>query len=146
MKKAKIVLRTDNAKIPTRGSEYSAGYDLYACLEQDEIEIKPHTTYKVPTGISVQCPKGHFGAIFARSGLASKQGLRPANCVGVVDEDFTGEIMVMLHNDTDEVQKIANGNRVAQLVFIKYSAVKWIQVETLNNTERGNGGFGSTGK
>lgn len=145
MKSVKIVKMNELAKIPTCGSKKSAGYDLYACITDNEITIKPHTTEKIHTGIQVKSPKNHFGAIFARSGLATKQSLRPANCVGVVDEDYTGEIMVALHNDSDTSQVIKNGDRIAQLVFIKYKKVKWKECESLPSTERGSGGFGSTG-
>ena len=137
-------LRPD-AMMPTQGSEYAAGYDLYAC-DMSVVEIPPHTTAKVGTGLSIQPPHGYFGAIFARSGLASKQGLRPANCVGVCDEDYTGEYIVALHNDTDETQTIKHGDRIAQLVFVPYLNVNFKEVDTLDKTKRGSDGFGSTGK
>lgn len=140
----------ENATIPTRGSEYAAGYDLYAAPNLQEgshsIIIEPHTTEKIGTGIAVQCPKGTFGAIFARSGLATKQGLRPANCVGVVDEDYTGEVIVAIHNDTDQPKEINYNERIAQIVFIPYIAGDLIEVKELETTDRGNSGFGSTGK
>ena len=111
----------DDAVVPTKGSEYAAGYDLYAHLgEHEMVLIKPHETAKIGTGIAVKPPKGTFGAVFARSGLATKQGLRPANCVGVCDYDYRGEYIVALHNDTEEDRTIANGDRIAQLVFIPY--------------------------
>lgn len=135
-----------NAKIPTRGSEYAAGYDLYACLDRDLITIYPSKTIKVGTGLAIQPPEGYFGAIFARSGLATKNGLRPANCVGVCDEDYTGEYIVAIHNDTDVNQYIHNGDRIAQLVFMPYLDVSFEQVKSLDETDRGSGGFGSTGK
>ena len=132
------------AKTPTRGSEYAAGYDLYSA--EDKIIIFPHSTTKIGTGIAAEIPEGYFGAIFARSGLASKQGLRPANCVGVVDADYRGEIIVALHNDTDIKQEIAAGERIAQLVIMPFLPVEFTEVENLSETVRGEGGFGSTGK
>lgn len=135
-----------DAIIPSCGSDYAAGYDLYASFDSDNIAINPHETIKIGTGISIQPPKGYFGAIFARSGIATKNGLRPANCVGVCDEDYTGEYIIAVHNDTDNVQIISNGERIAQLVFLPYLQVKFIEVEQLNKTERGSGGFGSTGR
>lgn len=143
--KVNIVKLKPNAIIPTQGSEYAAGYDLYACNEQ-AIAIPPHSTIKVGTGIAIQPPKGYFGAIFARSGLATKNGLRPANCVGVCDEDYTGEYIVALHNDTDNFQSIAVHERIAQLVFLPYLNVEFEEVDALDETNRGDGGFGSTGK
>lgn len=139
-----IKLLNDLAKIPTRGSEQAAGYDLYAASSYS-IEIQPHQTIKVGTGISVAIPDGYFGAIYARSGLATKQGLRPANCVGVIDSDYRGELIVALHNDTDVPQWILSGDRIAQLVIQPYLNINFNEVDELDNTERGNGGFGSTG-
>lgn len=106
----------------------------------------PHETGVIDTGIAVEIPDGYFGAIFARSGLATKQGLRPANCVGVVDSDYRGEIRVALHNDTDEAQFFSNGDRIAQLVLLPYLAAEFDESDELTDTERGSGGFGSTGK
>ena len=134
-----------NAIIPTRGSEGAAGMDLYACTSSP-IVIMPHNTVKVGTGIAVELPHGYFGAIFARSGLATKNGLRPANAVGVCDEDYKGEYIVALHNDTDIPQTINPMERIAQLVVMPYLPVEFNEVDELNNTERGSGGFGSTGK
>ena len=134
-----------NATIPSKGSVLSAGYDLSACTDEP-ISIPPHTTVKVGTGIAIQPPKGYFGAIFARSGLATKQGLRPANCVGVCDEDYTGEYIVAIHNDCDGWRSICNGERIAQLVFLPYLNVVFEEVEELDKTDRGDNGFGSTGK
>jgi dUTP pyrophosphatase len=134
-----------NAIIPTRGSEYAAGYDLYACSEI-AIDIAPHSTVKVGTGLAVEIPHGYFGAIFARSGLATKRGLRPANCVGVCDEDYRGEYIVALHNDTDELMSIEPHERIAQLIVMPYLSVEFNEVNELSDTERGSGGFGSTGK
>ena len=135
-----------DAKLPTCGTCGSAGYDLYACLGgYDECRIEPGQTYKVHTGISIAIPDGYFGAIFARSGLATKKGLRPANCVGVVDSDYRGELIVALHNDTDEAQCFYNGDRIAQLVIIPYAKADFVVVDNLDETMRGSGGFGSTG-
>lgn len=135
----------NNSIVPTRGSNEAAGYDLYACLDNNECTVSPHTTQKINTGIAVEIPSGFFGAIFARSGIAAKRGLRPSNCVGVIDSDYRGEIIVALHNDTDEAQTIKNGERIAQLVIMPYMSVEFVEVDNLNNTERGQGGFGSTG-
>ena len=132
------------AKVPTRGSEYSAGYDLYAATDI-EYNILPHTTQLVKTGLAFKLPDGYFGAIFARSGLASKKGLRPANCVGVVDSDYRGEVMIALHNDSDNIMTIEAGERIAQLVLIPYINMTFEETEELDNTQRGEGGFGSTG-
>lgn len=99
-----------------------------------------------PTGLQIEVPKGYFGAIFARSGLAAKKGLRPANCVGVIDSDYRGEVKVVLHNDSKEIQYIKGGDRIAQLIFIKYDTVDFKEVEELEDTDRGEGGFGSTDK
>ena len=136
---------TPHAAIPTRGSYYAAGYDLYAACEYD-VEIPPHTTKMIGTGLCIQPPAGYFGAIFARSGLATKQGLRPANCVGVCDEDYIGEYIVALHNDSEETRTIHTGDRIAQLVFMEYQDVEFEEVRSLGVTDRGAGGFGSTGK
>ena len=141
----KIKKLNPNAKTPTRGSKQAAGYDIYACLETETAAIPAHCTVKVPTGISMAIPEGYFGAIFARSGLASKQGLRPANCVGVIDSDYRGEFIVMLHNDTDETMTIEPGERIAQLVILPFIPVQFNVVDSLTETERGDGGFGSTG-
>lgn len=133
----------DTAILPSRGSEEAAGYDLYADCPQQVIE--PHTTQMIPTSLSVAIPKGYFGGIYARSGLASKQGLRPANCVGVIDSDYRGEIMVALHNDTDEERVIEHGERIAQLIIQPFLEIEFAQTDELLDTKRGSGGFGSTG-
>lgn len=134
-----------DAIVPSQGSSLSAGYDLCACIDKTVV-IQPHETAKIGTGLAIQPPKGYFGAIYARSGLATNYGLRPANCVGVCDEDYTGEYVVALHNDTDEPQTINPYNRIAQIVFLPYLPVTFEEVESLDETERGSGGFGSTGK
>jgi dUTP pyrophosphatase len=133
------------AKEPTRGSNAAAGYDLYAAIDNDII-IAPHTTVKVGTGLAFELPQNTFAAIFARSGLATKQGLRPANCVGVCDSDYRGEYIVAIHNDTDIEQTIAAGDRIAQMILLPYIPMVFEEVEELSDTERGSGGFGSTGK
>lgn len=135
-----------HAHVPTHGSNLAAGYDLYACIDEDVV-IAPFSTAKIGTGLAIKPPAGYFGAIFARSGLATKQSLRPANCVGVCDEDYTGEYIVALHNDSYAVRKIQNGDRIAQLVFMPYLMdLEFEETDSLENTERGSGGFGSTGK
>lgn len=144
MSELKIKLLNDLAKIPTRGSDEAAGLDLYAATEYD-IWIEPHETVKIDTGIAVALPAGTFGAIFARSGIATKQGLRPANCVGVVDSDYRGPVIVALHNDTSISQMIPAQSRIAQLVILPYIAPDIIRVDELNETKRGEDGFGSTG-
>lgn len=139
----KIKLLSDKAKIPTRGSEEAAGWDLYAATDAT---IASHSTSKISTDIAIEIPMGYFGAVFARSGLATKQGLRPANCVGVIDSDYRGPIIVALHNDTDQTKEVLSGDRIAQLVFIPYASWDWEIVDELSNTDRNTSGFGSTGQ
>ena len=141
----KIKKLRPGAVIPVRVSEYAAGYDLYACLE-NSVVIEPHTTVKIGTGLALAVPEGYFGAVFARSGMAAKQGLRPANCVGVCDSDYRGEYIVALHNDTDTRRTVENGDRIAQLVILPFMAADFVQTDELDDTSRGSGGFGSTGK
>lgn len=141
----KVKKLKETAIIPTRGSEYAAGYDLYACITSPII-ITPHSTVKIGTGLTMELPEGYFGAIFARSGLATNQGLRPANAVGVVDSDYRGEYIVALHNDTDIPQTITPAERIAQLVIMPYLSVEFNEVDELSTTNRGTDGFGSTGK
>lgn len=143
--KVNIKKLTETAIVPDRGSAYAAGYDLFADVKE-ALEIAPHATTMVPTGIAMEIPEGYFGGIFARSGLASKEALRPANCVGVVDADYRGEVKVALHNDGDVVRTITPGQKVAQLVIVPFLSVEFNEVEMLNETVRGVGGFGSTGK
>lgn len=134
------------AKVPTRGSAYAAGYDLYAAIDKPII-IFPGDTVSVTTGLAMEIPEDYFGAIFARSGLATKRGLRPANCVGVVDADYRGEVIVAIHNDSDKIQQIEPGERIAQMVFLPYQGMGNFEVvDELNDTARGAGGFGSTGR
>lgn len=141
----KIKMLNDNAKMPTQGSDAAAGYDVYACLDQT-ILINPGETVKVGTGIAVQIPEDYWMGIFARSGLATKEGLRPANCVGVVDPDYRGEIIVALHNDSNIKRQIAPAEKIGQLILLPRFTWKIQPVKELNDTKRGNGGFGSTGK
>lgn len=154
------------SKLPTRGSEYAAGYDLYA---DEDAEIEPGQTKLISTGIAVEIPEGYFGGIYARSGLATKQGLRPANCVGIIDSDYRGPVGVALHNDcnntmfvhspiaenlyriectenTESIRYVKKGDRIAQLVIQKFEPVTFEEVDELSDTDRGEGGFGSTGK
>ncbi|MBE5897392.1 MAG: dUTP diphosphatase [Lachnospiraceae bacterium] len=140
-----ILTLSDSAKLPERGSDMAAGYDLFADITEDII-IDPHTTAMIGTGLAVAIPEGYFGGIFARSGLSSKEGLRPANCTGVVDADYRGEIKVALHNDSDFERTITPGQKIAQMVIMPFLSVEFQQVEQLDNTDRGEGGFGSTGK
>lgn len=133
-----------NAITPTAGSAEAAGYDLYACMETD-VTIPPHETATIGTGIALTPPVGHFGAVLARSGLARKKGLAPANKVGVCDFDYVGEYLIDLHNDTNYPQTISPNNRIAQVVFIPYAKVNFVEVNDLTPTERGANGFGSSG-
>ena len=135
---------TPKAIIPTYGSEFAAGADLYACLDEP-LTIEPSKTILVHTGIALEVPVGYAGLIYARSGLASKKGLAPANKVGVVDADYRGEVMVALHNHSDQSATIEPGERIAQFVIAPYLTAIFNEVEELNETVRGEGGFGSTG-
>ncbi len=134
----------ENATIPTYGSEFAAGADLYACLE-DDVTIEPAQTVLIHTGLAMEIPEGLVGLIYARSGLASKKGLAPANKVGVIDSDYRGEIMVALHNHGNTAQTISHGERIAQIVFAPFYAADFKLVDELSDTVRGAGGFGSTG-
>ena len=139
-------LLREGARLPIRATDGSAGCDLCACLPDiEECMIWPHQTVMVPTGLAMAIPEGMFGGIFARSGLASRYGLRPANCVGVVDSDYRGEVMVALHNDMDEPRKIVHGERIAQLVILPAYVFDFRESADLDDTVRGAGGFGSTG-
>lgn len=144
----KLKLLTETAQAPTKGSPFAAGYDLYADFDPANgvfEAIGPHETVKIPTGIAIEIPNGFFGGVFPRSGLSSKKGLRPANCVGVIDADYRGEIFVALHNDSDKIQYVTPGERIAQLILIPCGDISWEISEELSTTERGSGGFGSTG-
>lgn len=153
----KIKLLSKTAKMPVKAHETDACFDLYADCPDDTyyswdiqkdvagIKIRPHETVKVKTGIATAIPVGYWGAVFARSGLAAKQGLRPANCVGVIDADYRGEWIVALHNDSTETQIIRHGDRIAQAMILPVLPTTFEQVEELPDTERGAGGFGSSG-
>lgn len=135
----------ENAILPTYGSLEAAGADLYACLDTP-IVIEPGASAFVPTGLAMEIPKGYAGLIYARSGLACKRGLAPANKVGVVDSDYRGEFMVVLHNHGSISQEIAHGERIAQLVITPVFTPGFTEVNELTDTQRSSGGFGSTGK
>lgn len=141
----KFVKLNSNAQAPICGSLEAAGYDLSAAIDTN-ITIAPHQTVKIPTGLAIELPKNTFGGIYARSGIASKEGLRPANCTGVIDSDYRGEIIVALHNDSDVYRIVEPKERIAQLVIQPYVKVNFEEAETLGATDRGTGGFGSTGK
>lgn len=140
----KIKKLNEKAVIPTYGSEFSAGADLYAC-EESTVTIEPHKTVLVHTGLSFEIPEGFAGFIYARSGLASKKGLAPANKVGVIDADYRGEVMVSLHNHTDIPRTVEPLERVAQMVIAPFLKAEFTEADELTDTKRGTGGFGSTG-
>ena len=135
----------DGATLPSYGSKEAAGADLYACTN-GALTIAPGETKFIPTGIALELPLGYAGFIYARSGIACKRGLAPANKVGVIDSDYRGEVMVALHNHSNTEAQIENGERVAQLVVAPYLTVLFEEADELCDTERGEGGFGSTGK
>lgn len=139
----KILKLNDNATIPSYGSKSAAGADLYSC--EGELVFAPNETKLVHTGIAMEIPEGYVGLIYARSGIATKRGLAPANKVGVIDSDYRGEIMVALHNHSGAESKIEAGERVAQIVITPYLTVNFVETNELDDTERGIGGFGSTG-
>ena len=141
----KVKKLRENAVLPTYGSAEAAGADLYACLESD-VTIAPGKTVFIPTGLAMELPKGCAGLIYARSGLACKRGLAPANKVGVIDSDYRGEIMVALHNHGTQAQTIGHGERIAQMVITPVLTPAYEIAEALTDTERNTGGFGSTGK
>lgn len=135
---------TETAILPSKGSEYSAGLDLYT--DQEPVTIQPHQRHMFHTGIAVEIPDGFFGGVYARSGLAIKEGLRPSNCVGVIDSDYRGEIMVGITNDSNTQRYVGRGERIAQLIIQPYVSVELEDSESLSWTERGEYGIGSTGK
>ena len=145
MDSVRVKLLRPDAKLPAYGSDGAAGADLYACLSEP-VEIMPGKSVFVPTGVSMEIPEGFVGLIYARSGLACKRGLAPANKVGVIDSDYRGEFIVVLHNHGDETQIIQHGERIAQLLITPIVTPSFQTVESLNETERSAGGFGSTGK
>lgn len=138
----------EEAKLPTRGSEKAAAYDVYACLpdENAPVTIMPHQTMLISTGLRMAPPEGFYVGVYARSGLSSKEGLRPANCVGVIDEDYRGEYLVAVHNDSEVTRSIRHGDRIAQILLQKRYDMDFEEVDELDTTGRGEGGFGSTGK
>lgn len=140
-----IKLVRDKAKAPTYGSEFAAGADLYACVDK-RTAIWPGNTAPIPTGIAIEIPEGYVGLIYARSGLACKQGLAPANKVGVIDSDYRGEMIVMLHNHGKEIKYVEPDERVAQLVIAPIVHASFNVADELGETSRGSGGFGSSGK
>ena len=140
----KIVKLQQNAHVPTYGSADAAGADLYACIDE-AVTIQPSQTVLIPTGLSMEIEQGFAGFIYARSGLATKRGLAPANKVGVIDSDYRGQVMVSLHNHTEQPQTVEPGERVAQMVFAPVYQAQFCETDTLQDTERGTGGFGSTG-
>lgn len=135
-----------NAHAPTYGSEYAAGADLYALTNGETLNFAPGETKMIRTGLAVEIPEGYAGLVYARSGIATKRGLAPANKVGVIDSDYRGEVMVSLHNHSDDCQEIADGERIAQLVITPFLAAEFCETDELSDTVRGEGGFGSTGK
>ncbi len=139
----KIKKLSDKATIPSYGSSHAAGADLYSA--QEETTILPGETKLVHTGLAMQIPEGYVGLIYARSGIATKRGLAPANKVGVIDSDYRGEIMVSIFNHSPHLQTIAAGERVAQIVITPYLTVNFTEADELDDTDRGTGGFGSTG-
>ncbi len=145
MEKVAVKKLRPGAKMPTFGSREAAGADLYACLEEP-VTIEPGETVFLPTGLSMALPKGYVGLVYARSGLACKQGLAPANKVGVIDSDYRGEFMIALHNHGTEARVVEHGDRIAQLVVTPVIQPDYYEADTLDDTPRGTGGFGSTGK
>lgn len=139
----RVKLLYSDSILPTRGTKCSAGWDLYASCDAT---VQPGTSEMIGTGIAVEIPEGYVGLVFARSGLACKQGLRPANCVGVIDSDYRGEVKVCLHNDASQNRFIDYGSRIAQIVVVPYSPGEIEVVSELSDTGRAAGGFGSTGK
>ena len=144
MSQVNIKKLDERAILPTYGSEFSAGADLYACLD-NPVTVNPGEAYLFHTGLAMEIPVGYAGLIFARSGLATKKGLAPSNKVGVVDADYRGEVMVSLFNHSKEPRTIEHGERIAQLVISPFITAQWNEVDELNETVRGEGGFGSTG-
>ena len=145
MNPIKVKKLRPGAHLPTYGTEFSAGADLYACLEEP-VTIAPGETKKIPTGLAMEIPIGCAGLIYARSGLGTRQGLAPANKVGVVDSDYRGEFMVFLHNHSAEKRTVSHGERVAQLLVTPVFTPGFEEADELTDTARGAGGFGSTGK
>ena len=146
MSVVKYVKLNENAIVPSYGTEFSAGADIYALLDKNSVTINPGETYLVHTGIAIEIPKGYAGFVFARSGLSTKKGLAPANKVGVIDCDYRGEIMTPLYNQSSKPQTIENGERIAQIVFMPYIKADFQCAQNLDESDRSTGGFGSTGE
>ena len=136
---------TETAKTPERGSVYAAGYDLFADIEES-VMLKPNETVKIGTGLAFELPANTFAGIFARSGLATKEGLRPSNCVGVCDADYRGEYIVAIHNDSNSIRYIQPQQKIAQMILLPFIQMEFIEANELSTTMRGDGGFGSSGK
>ena len=143
--KIKVRRVSPTALLPTRGSSSAAGYDLYADLKEPAV-IAPHATLSIDTGLQFELPEGYFAGIFARSGLAAKEGLRPANCVGVCDSDYRGNYIVALHNDSEVERYVSVHEKIAQMIVMPYLPLEFEETDVLSDTDRGAGGFGSTGK
>ena len=141
----KIKRLKEEAILPTKATKQSAGFDLYACLDNDTVKIMPHTNVKIGTGLSLELPTGYVALIFARSGIATKYGLRPANCVGVIDSDYRSEYIVPLFNDSNDIKIIKNKYRIAQLIILPYPEISFTETTSLTTTSRGDLGFGSSG-
>jgi len=145
MVSVKVKKLRQDAKIPSFGSVDAACADLSACIDHDFVTIAPHTTRKIGTGLAMEIPRGYSGNIFARSGISSDRYLRPGNCVGKIDSDYRGEIKVAVHNDSDTTQIVENGERIAQIEVVKKLEYEFVPADKLSETDRGDGGFGSSG-
>ena len=143
--KIKVKRVSPTAVLPSHGSSLAAGYDLYADIPE-ECRIAPHETKVIDTGLQFELPDGYFAGIFARSGIATREGLRPANCVGICDSDYRGNYMVAIHNDSEEVRTVTVHEKIAQMIVMPYLPLEFEETEDLSDTARGEGGFGSTGK
>ena len=143
--KIRVKRVSPTALLPTRGSASAAGYDLYADLDEDAV-IAPHTTVRIDTGLQFELPEGYFVGIFARSGIASREGLRPANCVGICDSDYRGNYIVAMHNDSDIERRVTAHEKIAQMIVMPCLSLEFEETDELTDTERGAVGFGSTGK
>jgi len=142
----KVTKLSSEATLPTKAHSTDAAFDLYANCPDYTMMVPAHGKALIGTGIAVAIPEGYFGGVYARSGLASKNGIRPSNCVGVIDSPYRGEIMVSLHNDTDKDYVVIHGTRIAQLIIQPCPPVALVEVNELDSTDRGKGGFGSSGK
>lgn len=144
--KVQFIKVNKEAMVPQCSTKFSAGRDIAACIPTlERVIVHPGETVKIPSGLAIKIPNGYFGGVFARSGLSTKQGLRPATAVSVIDSDYVGEIFIPIHNDSNEIRVIEHGQRICQLVILPYLNVEFEEVDKLENTERGDGGFGSSG-